>query len=163
EISSVTVSEEELLGENEKYSAAVKAWRKLVACPFCNAQTGLRRFKAYGGVLAHVCTNSSCVWNGKGIEPLPFYIVDEDVYDYAPSVLLGTVDKLALIGHSSRTIRRILGMLGTAPWQKEQTGRLYMPSGKELREGPERHGCRALYPAYASGYHLFHDPHPSLL
>jgi len=163
EISTVTVSEAELLAESEKYSAAVKAWRKLVTCPFCSAQTGLRRFKAYGGMLAHVCTNSGCSWNDQGTKPLPFYIVDDDVYDYAPSVLLGTVDKLALIGHSARTIRRILGMLGTAPWQKEQTERLHMPTEKELREGPERHGCRTLFPAYADGHRLFHDPHPSLL
>lgn len=163
EIEAVTGTENDLVEESDKYVAARKAWRKLPTCPFCNEETGLRRFPTLGGTLGHICTSKKCPWNRGGVKPLPFYIVDDDIYDYAPSVLLGTVDKLALIGHSARTIRRILGMLGTAPWQKEETGRLYMPKTQELKEGPVRYGCRTLFPAYEGGFRLFHDPYPSLL
>jgi hypothetical protein len=75
---------------------------------------------------------------------------------------LGTVDKLALIGHSARTIRRILGMFGAAPWQHVPTGRLIVPDAKALQEGPSI-DIRQLAPACPGGHPLFQDPFPSLL
>lgn len=161
-VTDVSKSEDRLREDDPKYETANKAWNKLPTCPFCGSQTGLRRFPSMGGTLAHVCTNQDCSCNSGGINPLPFYICDDDIYDLAPSVLLGTVDKLALIGHSARTIRRILGMLGTAPWMEESTKRLRVPTSKELADGPSRHGCAPLYPAYENGLKLFHDPFPAL-
>ena len=109
-------SEEVLRERDQRYSAAWRAWNKLPSCPFCGEGTALRRFPARGGTLAHVCSSPKCASNGGTWQPLPFYICDDDIYDLAPSVLLGTVDKLALIGHSAPTIRRIMGMFGMAPW-----------------------------------------------
>lgn len=162
-IGDVSKTEEKLRDDDTKYASAQKAWNKLPSCPFCGTQTGLRRFPNLGGTLAHICTNSQCIWNDTAIEPLPFYICDEDIYDLAPSVLLGTVDKLALIGHSARTIRRVLGMLGTAPWRDKKTGRLRVPNPKELKAGAERYGCTQVFPMYEHGERLFHDPFPALL
>ena len=48
--------------------------------------------------------------------PLPIHIMDSDIYAYTPAVLLGTVDKLALIGQSARTLVRVLGMFGFPAW-----------------------------------------------
>lgn len=97
-------------------------------------------------------------------QPLPFYICDVDIYDLAPSVLLGTVDKLALIGQSSGTLRRIYSMLGAAPLRDRVTKRLVMPSKTSEYEGDvTAKGYEKLYPAYPDGTHLFHDPFPSLL
>ena len=158
------VSTEETLRENDsKYSVAWRAWNKIPTCPFCGGATALRRFVSDGDTLAHVCSSTACAANQGGWRPLPFYICDEDIYDLAPSVLLGTVDKLALIGHSSGTIRRIYGMLGAAPWRKLSNKRLRIPTNQELREGPAAAGCEPLFPAYAEGLRLFHDPFPSLL
>lgn len=156
---------EEALRENDaKYSAAMRAWRKLPKCPFCEKDTALRLFVDHGDpTLGHVCTDIQCDSNQGRWEPLPFYIVDEDIYDLAPSVLLGTVDKLALIGHSGRTIRRIYGMFGAAPWVKRANGRLYIPDNKELAAGPIAKGMEGVYPAYKSGQRIFHDPFPSLI
>jgi len=162
-VEDVSKKEEKLREDDPKYEAMNRAWNKLPTCPFCNSQTGLRRFPKLGGTLSHVCTNASCTWNNAGTAPLPFYICDDDIYDLAPSVLLGTVDKLALIGHSARTIRRILGMLGTAPWLNPGTMRLKVPSAQELVDGPARFGCVPVFPAYAGGEKLFHDPFPSML
>lgn len=159
------IGREVVLRENDaKYSAAMRAWRKLPKCPFCAGETALRLFDDQGDqILGHVCTNKSCDSNEGQWKPLPFYIVDEDIYDLAPSVLLGTVDKLALIGHSGRTVRRILGMLGGAPWIKAN-GRLYIPeTGKEFAAGPAAKGMQGIYPAYKPGVHVFHDPFPSLI
>lgn len=157
-------------GEDRKYFNAWRAWHKLANCPFCDAPTALRRFRSEGGTLAHVCTNAKCFSNaGPGesnatgaYRPLPFYICDEDIYDFAPSVLLGTVDKLALIGHSASTIRRIYGMFGLAPCRDMSTGRLVTPLHKELEGGPPA-GCEALYPVFKNGKKHFHDPFPSLI
>ena len=160
------LADELALRENDpKYSAAMRAWRKLPKCPYCGSETALRLFVEHGDqTLGHVCTDRQCDSNGEQWRPLPFYIVDEDIYDLAPSVLLGTVDKLALIGHSSRTIRRIYGMFGAAPWVNASNGRLHVPiEHRELAAGPAAKGLEGVYPAYPAGRKIFHDPFPSLI
>ncbi|OOG58070.1 helicase-related protein [Polaromonas sp. C04] len=156
-------SEELLRERDQRYSAAWRAWNKLPSCPFCGESTALRRFPAQGGTLAHVCSSAKCASNDGTWQPLPFFICDEDIYDLAPSVLLGTVDKLALIGHSAPTIRRIMGMFGMAPWLDPATGRLVIPQHKDMREGPAAKGMRGLSPAYPDGEKVFFDPFPSLV
>jgi hypothetical protein len=157
--------EQSLRDKDSKYTVAMRAWRKLPKCPFCGSETALRLFVDHGDkTLGHVCTDIQCDSNGGQWKPLPFYIVDEDIYDLAPSVLLGTVDKLALIGHSSDTIRRIYGMFGAAPWVKPANGRLYVPTdNRGLPAGPAAKGMDGVYPAYPSGKRIFHDPFPSLI
>lgn len=162
-VGSDTQAEMKLREDDVKYAAAVRAWNKIPRCPFCGAMTALRLFPKLGGTLAHVCTSLSCDSNEGSWKPLPFLICDEDIYDFAPSVLLGTVDKLALIGHSPGTIRRVYGMLGTAPWRNLTTRRLVVPSVKDIDKGPAACGCEPLFPAYPSGTKLFVDPFPSLL
>lgn len=157
------IAEEKLRHTDQKYDSACKAWNKIPDCPFCGMDTALRRFPKLGGTLAHVCTDVSCPSNIGGFKPLPFYICDEDIYGLAPSVLLGTVDKLALIGHSSGTIRRVYGMLGAAPWRRKDTNRLFIPQHKDLTKTPAECDCEGLWPAYATGVKLFHDPFPSLI
>jgi hypothetical protein len=157
-------TESALLASEINYEIQKAAWNKIPSCPFCGEQTVLRRFSALGGTLAHVCSSIDCASNDGEFKPLPFFICDVDIYDIAPSVLLGTVDKLALIGQSSRTIRRIYAMFGAAPWQDAVTGRLRIPNEPRMFEGgPDAAGCIGLYPAYPDGKRLFHDPFPSLL
>lgn len=157
-------AEAALVEREVNYELQKAAWNKIPSCPFCSAETVLRRFAAKGGTLAHVCSNARCEANTGGYQPLPFYICDTDIYDLAPSVLLGTVDKLALIGQSSKTLRRIYAMFGAAPWRDTATGRLRIPTEpRDFEGGPEAKGCERLYPAYPDGRRLFHDPFPSLL
>lgn len=161
-----TLTEEQALRDNDsKYAVAMRAWRKLPKCPFCGSETALRVFVDHGDkTLGHVCTDLQCDSNGGQWKPLPFYIVDEDIYDLAPSVLLGTVDKLALIGHSGQTIRRIYGMFGAAPWVHPANGRLHVPiKGSDVAAGPAAKGFEGVYPAYPAGKRVFHDPFPSLI
>ncbi|MDP9084562.1 MAG: helicase [Pseudomonadota bacterium] len=147
---------------DDDYRIAERAFRKLPSCPFCGSDTVLRKIGALDNALGHVCTASVCDSFLEGRKALPFWICDEDIYAFAPSVVLGTVDKLALIGHSARTIRRILGMLGVAPWQQIATGRLIVPEAKDLQRYPPE-GVRAIAPACPDGVPLFHDPFPALL
>lgn len=160
--------DEPVLLKHTPYVRTLEKWNKLTRCPFCKAHTGLRRFSTRGDLLGNLCLNSNCPWNLRfqTATALPFYIVDDDIYDLAPSVLLGTVDKLALLGQSQRTIRRFLGMFGFAVGYKPATGRLYLPdyrASAELSSPADQRPFVGLYPAYADGEKRYFDPFPSLL
>jgi hypothetical protein len=81
--------------------------------------------------------------------PLPFLLTDDTIYQRAPSVVLGTVDKLAMIGQHPNTITSVLGMFGTARWMAAD-GHLFSPrSSDKLEAGPEEGGfpCQQSIPA----------------
>jgi hypothetical protein len=167
-LDSCPLSEETEASKQSPYAELRKQWLKLETCPFCKSQVALRRApKRTGGVLGHYCTaeKSKCGWNEQYPKPtpLPFYIVDEDIYALAPSVLLGTVDKLAVIGQSYRTIRFVFGMFGLAPFRHKPTGLLYTPMLRADWESAVSEGCEPLFPAYENGKKPFFDPFPSLL
>jgi hypothetical protein len=156
----------------QPYKSARERWLKLSTCPFCGNRDGsllaLRRHSGTGAnAMGHYCTASKekCSWNARFSKPtpLPFYIVDEDIYDLAPSVLLGTVDKLAAIGQSQGTIRKFFGMFGLAPMVETGSERLYVPMKPKDWDGHPGAGTRALFPSFASGERRFFDPFPSLL
>ena len=66
----------------------------LIHCPFCETPNPEVRFDQSLWSLQHHCMNSDCVWGQKA---LPFYIVDEEIYRWLPTVVLGTLDKAASI------------------------------------------------------------------
>ncbi|PWC32060.1 helicase-related protein [Azospirillum sp. TSO22-1] len=142
------------------------AYNKLPVCPFCGSQTVLRLFPAQANRLGIVCTNADdCAWNAAHAAPeaLPFLLVDSDIYRRAPAVLLGTVDKLAMIGNHQSTINKITGMFGLARWYDPTSGLLESPDDPDtLREPPPR-GLRRVRPAYdVDADEIFHDPFPSI-
>lgn len=160
------------LKETQPYKAARERWLKLSTCPFCGSKDGhvlaLRRQSAHqANTLGHYCTApaAKCSWNRRFKEPtpLPFYIVDEDIYDLAPSVLLGTVDKLAAIGQSQGTIRKFFGMFGFAPLIETGAERLFIPLKAKDWDGHPGTGTRALFPTFSGGEKRFFDPFPALL
>jgi len=69
-------------------------YRVLLRCPFCGSTDLQMRFDARRWTLDHVCRDSGCSWGGK---PLPFRIVDDEIYRSLPTVVLGTLDKAASI------------------------------------------------------------------
>lgn len=83
----------------------------ILKCPWCGAQmgvvqkkSGLRDIKGYyKKIEAHKkksiiykCSNLKCDFS-KRSNPLPLYIVDEAIYKVTPTLLLGTVDKFAML------------------------------------------------------------------
>lgn len=152
------------------YRAANAAWNKLPTCPFCQSETptALRLFPDEHHRLGIVCRNPRCDWNvlhrptGRQVA-LPFLLTDADIYRRAPSILLGTIDKLALIGQNPHTIDAIAGMFGMA--------RAVETAGAQLLDRPygpaltaiDKGELQALAPAYLSGRELFLDPFPSLI
>lgn len=154
----------------QPYKSARERWLKLTACPFCNGKDSLalRRHMGPGGnAMGHFCTTpvANCSWNARfsSPTPLPFYIVDEDIYDLAPSVLLGTVDKLSALGQSQGTIRKFFGMFGFAPLMETGSDRLLIPFKSKEWDGHPGKASKTLFPAYDDGAKLFFDPFPSLL
>jgi superfamily II DNA or RNA helicase len=78
--------------------------RLLRKCPFCGSSVEIKALRQ-NWRLAHVCTNAACFSNnsttlGQFKGSLPVCIVDNEIYRYLPGVLVGTVDKLAIIARS---------------------------------------------------------------
>lgn len=73
--------------------------RSLIRCPFCHSEVVLRYTRPLR-LIEHRCTEEATCPGG--CQPLPIYIVDTDIYHYLPSVIVSTIDKLALIGQNPR-------------------------------------------------------------
>lgn len=69
-------------------------YQVLLRCPFCGSSGLEMRFDPTRWILDHVCNAQGCAWGGK---PLPFRIVDDEIYRSLPTVVLGTLDKAASI------------------------------------------------------------------
>jgi hypothetical protein len=67
-------------------------FRVLLRCPFCGSEQLKIRFDKSRWALDHVCDAGGCSWRGR---PLPFRIVDDEIYRWLPTVVLGTLDKAA--------------------------------------------------------------------
>lgn len=83
----------------------------ILKCPWCGAQmgvvqkkSGLKEIKGYWKKpeargkksIIFRCSNTRCSFSNKD-NPLPLYVVDEAIYDSTPTLLLGTVDKFAML------------------------------------------------------------------
>jgi hypothetical protein len=79
----------------------------LSRCPWCRAQLGPldypdKRPRGAPKVIGYVpsgetvifsCPDRDCEFNDK----LPVYVIDEDIYEFRPSLVIGTVDKFAML------------------------------------------------------------------
>ncbi len=167
--------EEEFRRERTGYEGKNDSWNKLPSCPFCDPTgtkghvTGLRLFPAEKQRLGIVCANDDCAWNRRQgsrrkRKPLPFLLVDTDIYRRAPSVLLGTVDKLALLGNHPSTINKVAAMFGMARFiEGDDDNGLFLTahSSKDLTTLSAT--ARKVAPSFSGGAEVFHDPLPSLI
>jgi hypothetical protein len=67
----------------------------LLRCPFCRNEHLDMGFDRATWRLEHRCANSDCPWPERA---LPFYVVDQEIYRFLPSVVVGTLDKAAMVG-----------------------------------------------------------------
>lgn len=79
--------------------AARQAWKRIARCPACRTRTIVVDLDESTIRLSHRCTNADCPFPG-GV--LPVYVVDNEIYRYLPSVLVGTIDKLAGVGNNRK-------------------------------------------------------------
>ncbi|MFS1524059.1 helicase C-terminal domain-containing protein [Microbulbifer sp. 2304DJ12-6] len=90
----------------------LKQWRFIKDCPYCDQENSVDVVSDLSnGRIKHVCRNAQCWSNteaspgehGEGIHgELGIIVSDEEVYRYIPSVMVGTIDKLATIAHNTR-------------------------------------------------------------
>ena len=82
----------------------------LESCPFCHNKSVEIAFESELWRLEHSCTGyqKDCPWPEK---ILPFYIVDDEIYRFLPTIIIGTLDKAASIGMQAS----MRGMVG-APY-----------------------------------------------
>ncbi|WP_431931453.1 DEAD/DEAH box helicase [Nonomuraea jabiensis] len=66
----------------------------LTSCPFCGGKDVYTTLYRGNWTLRHLCRNGDCPSKG---EPLPFYVVDQEIYRFLPTVVIGTLDKASLI------------------------------------------------------------------
>jgi hypothetical protein len=151
----------------QKYREFRLSYNKVPNCPVCGAETGLRRIHTDPTArrLGIVCFNNACEFNREhgAPTPLPFLLTDDTIYERAPSVVLGTIDKMAMLGQHTSTIRRLLGMFGLA--------RAIGPSGHfhsppithDLVDTLHEDGYQEVFPFFRDGRRVFLDPFPSLI
>lgn len=82
-------------GLDPRSSSVAEMCRILQDCPVCGDPLSVY-FDERAWTMRHACRNAGCALQGD----LPVWSVDDDIYRNAPSVLVGTVDKLAALGFS---------------------------------------------------------------
>lgn len=73
--------------------------RQLKKCPCCSVDLNYSQRRATDSVMIE-CRTADCALYGA---PIPVFAVDEDIYHYRPTMLLGTVDKFAQIVRKSES------------------------------------------------------------
>jgi hypothetical protein len=69
-------------------------FRVLLRCPFCGSEALTMGFDRRLWRLEHRCGAEGCAWKEHG---LPFYVVDDELYRFLPTIVVGTLDKAASI------------------------------------------------------------------
>ena len=105
-------------------------YQVLLECPFCHSDEIRMEFDKTTWTLNHHCQNTTCPWDG----PLPFRVVDEEIYRLLPTVVVGTLDKAASI-----SMQAAMRAFYSAPYGKCSVpghGFTYSPRSNA------RNGCR---------------------
>jgi hypothetical protein len=138
---------------------------KLPECPYCKSKTIIRRIPLWEDQIGIFCLENTCHWNMRKMDgepnPLPFYITDDDIHARAPSILVGTVDKLSQIAFNPLSTQRVLGMFGGALARNKVTGRLISPRLIKQKSDLSNPDWVKLYPADENGEKWFYDPFPA--
>lgn len=133
-------------------------------CPVCDAEVNLEVTDDHR--LAHRCTNSSyeCDWQKRSVESqetyaaneLPVHIVDNELFRYAPTILAGTIDKIAAIGYQRKMAHLLTGEMD------QECPRHGFAS---LGECTEKYGCSIDGDEFEELAHDVdpYDPAPSLM
>lgn len=82
-------------------------YRFIDTCPYCGKKQVNLRFNKENWKLEHICGNPDCP-----IDILPLLIVDNEIYRYLPSIVVSTVDKMAMLG-TTNDFRMLFGQVKT--------------------------------------------------
>jgi hypothetical protein len=135
-----------------------KRFQRIYECPFCDTEVRLG-YDADLRLIKHVCTNPNC---REGADRLPIYIVDTDVYRFLPTVIVSTVDKIALLGYN----KRFANLFGRFDLLCHRHGASFSDINKNECEAAKVYGSGTRLDKCAGKsvlYGPFHDPAPALL
>jgi hypothetical protein len=90
----------------------------LLVCPFCQRKGIRMRMDRRLWKLTHECPHADCPWPEQA---LPFYVVDDEIYRFLPTVVIGTLDKAASIGMQAA----MRGLVGPPLGMCDQPGHGY--------------------------------------
>jgi hypothetical protein len=113
--------------DDEHMPARLKVLQR---CPFCGQDSVSTAFNRLEWRIEHRCSNEDCDWPET---VLPFYVVDDEIYRFLPTIIVGTLDKAANIA-MQQAMRGLVG----APWgvcDQPHHGFVYAP--RQARP----HGC----------------------
>lgn len=89
----------------------------LLRCPWCGTQMGTKQrgrsgqdvigYEQVGKKVVLRCVDAQCRFSGR--RGLPVHVVDEDIYEVRPSIVIGTVDKFAMMAWRPQA-RRLFGL-----------------------------------------------------
>lgn len=112
-------------------------------CPWCGAQMGPIRqkkgrgwdtkiagYSRRGDTVIYRCPDNACRFNNE----LPVYVIDEDIYEIRPSIVIGTVDKFAML--TWRPEARALFGIGIDGSRKHSPPGLVIQDELHLISGP---------------------------
>ncbi|MCA1626557.1 MAG: hypothetical protein LC742_01130, partial [Acidobacteria bacterium] len=86
---------------------ACRNWKRVITCPACRTKSVQVDFETDTVRVIHRCTNEDCQFpQGR----IPVYVIDNEIYRYLPSVIVGTIDKLASIGNQ-RKLAQVFGQV----------------------------------------------------
>lgn len=123
--------------------------RVLLHCPFCFSERLEMTFDRRTWRLQHRCPSDDCPWTEPG---LPFFIVDEEIYRFLPSVLVGTLDKAASV--ALQAAQRGLYASPIARCSRDGHGFTYAPRS-DSRHGCQVPGCQSTPAALGQDLSLF--------
>lgn len=89
----------------DKIEEMESPFKLLDACPFCRERSVTTSFDRSLWKLDHRCSNPSCPVAG---EALPVYVVDDEIWRFLPTIVIGTLDKAANISRQTG-MRGLLG------------------------------------------------------
>ena len=86
---------------------ARQRWKRVISCPHCRTAAVRVDFDPNTMRVIHRCTQPNCAFpNGE----IPVYVIDNEIYRYLPSVMVGTIDKLASLGNQ-RKLSQVFGQV----------------------------------------------------
>ena len=71
---------------------------QVLRCPWCRSEIKPAQYTVDDESLKICCSNDKCDFYNR----LPLYLVDEDIYQYRPSMVIGTIDKFAQMAWDKR-------------------------------------------------------------
>jgi Helicase conserved C-terminal domain len=132
-------------------------FQRVFKCPFCEGEVSVS-YEPSLRLIEHHCKNNTC---SASKERLPIYITDQDIYRFVPTVIVSTVDKLALLGQN----HRFSNIFGRIDIICSRHGASFNKSN-ELCEAAAAFS-RGERPQTCEGtpvhYGPFHDPAPAIL